>query len=176
MIIGIAGAKRSGKDTAARYLARRGFTHDSFAAPIREFTRHLLGLTGVELEEQKEVPQLVIGGKTPRELMQKLGTEFIRQQFDSEAWVKSLFARNRGAANLVISDVRFGNEAVSIVQRGGFIIRINRVTGIPVDGHVSEQRLPNALVDYEVDNDGTVDDMFRTIDEIVADRRSLQVG
>lgn len=33
MIIGIAGKKCSGKDTAAKVFERLGFTHDSFAAP-----------------------------------------------------------------------------------------------------------------------------------------------
>lgn len=55
MIVGIAGKKRAGKDTIAREFIRRGFQHDSFAAPIRRFIADLIGY---EIDdENKEEPK-----------------------------------------------------------------------------------------------------------------------
>lgn len=170
MIIGLAGAKRCGKDTAARYLVEHhAFKQDSFAAPIRAFACHLLGLTPEQLEAQKEQASIVIGGYSARELMQKLGTEFVRDQIDPNAWVKSIFARNRDVEDLVISDVRFPNEARSVMHRGGIVVRLNRVTGLPVDEHVSEQRLDLCLVNYEIDNNGSLEHLYAQIDAVLAE-------
>lgn len=173
MLIGLAGSKRSGKDTAAAYLVRaHGFEQDSFAAPMRRFACDLLCLTPEELDARKEEPFPILGGKSARFFLQRLGSEFVREQFDPETWIKAAMLRTRGKSNVVLSDVRFGNEAIAIVQRGGFIIRLRRDTGLAADGHASEAKLPAALCDYEIDNNGTFEDLFAEIDHILALRRA----
>jgi hypothetical protein len=75
MLIGIAGPKRSGKDTLARGLcAALGLSQDSFAGPLRAFVANTLGMTLAELEDAKEAPIAWLDGITPRHLMQTVGT------------------------------------------------------------------------------------------------------
>jgi hypothetical protein len=79
---------------------------------------------------------------TPRKLLQLLGTECGRQILHPNIWVNALFADYKGIdnplekgyleewgkPNWIITDVRFPNEAKAIKDRGGIVIRVNRLT------------------------------------------------
>lgn len=162
MIIGIAGAKRSGKTTLAELLARRyGLAHISFAAPIRAFVADLLGGTLEQLEEHKESPVAWLDGVTPRHMMQTLGTEWGRDIVHSELWVRAAMRRAEIMGRVVISDVRFPNEAEAIRERGGIILRVHRgASAASGDAHRSEMPLPDHLVHAELRNDGSVVDLL----------------
>lgn len=152
--IGIAGAKRSGKDTLARGLAEAlaPIPVDSFAAPIRRFVADLLGWSLEELEARKEARVSWLD-TTPRHMMQTLGTEWGRNLVDPELWVASAFARNPTGA--ILSDVRFRDEARAIRDDYGVVIRVSRPGVEPGrDTHASERPLPANLVDIELVNDG----------------------
>lgn len=152
MIVGIAGPKRSGKDTLASAL---NVEVHSFAAPIRQFVAGLLGWTLDELEDRKETPVQWLDGVTPRQMMQSLGTEWGRQMVHPELWLRSLAARlpEDGA---VVCDVRFDNEAEAIRKLGGKVIRLSRPGAGQGDDHASERPISDHLVDFEIANDGTV--------------------
>lgn len=159
LYIGIAGAKRAGKDTLARKLqAILGLPIDSFAAPLRKFVAELAGMGGLDtLEVHKETPIPWLDGITARSMMQTVGTEWGRQMVHPDLWVRSLFARL--PAGGIIPDVRFPNEAEAIRQRGGIVIRVSRAGTGHGDGHASETPLPANLVDIEVTNDSTPREM-----------------
>lgn len=156
MIVGIAGPKRSGKDTLARLLASalNAEVH-SFAAPIRQFVAGLLGWTLDELEDRKETPVQWLDGVTPRQMMQSLGTEWGRQMVHPELWFRSLAARLPGQ-EAIVCDVRFDNEAEAIRKLGGVVIRLSRPGAGQGDDHVSEQPISDHLVDFDISNDGTI--------------------
>lgn len=59
--------------------------------------------------------------------------------------------------NLIISDVRFDNEAQAIKDKGGFIIEIERDVD-STDSHASEKRLSDSMIDFVVINDGTLEE------------------
>ncbi|WP_323162842.1 hypothetical protein [Stenotrophomonas maltophilia] len=154
--IGIAGAKRAGKDTLARELqADLGLPIDSFAAPLRKFVADLAGMGGNldVLEVHKETPIPWLDGVTARQMMQTVGTEWGRQMVHPDLWVRALFARL--PAGGIIPDVRFPNEAEAIRQRGGVVIRVSRPGYGKGDSHASEAPLPGELVDFEVANNAT---------------------
>lgn len=77
---------------------------------------------------------------TVRELLQKLGTEAIRDGLHTNAWVNALFSDykklhiTKGIVagpqypDWIITDTRFPNEAQVIKDRGGIVIRVNRNT------------------------------------------------
>lgn len=155
MIVGIAGPKRSGKDTLARLLSSAlNVEVHSFAAPIRQFVAGLLGWTLDELEDRKETPVQWLDGVTPRQMMQSLGTEWGRQMVHPELWLRSLAARlPEGGA--VVCDVRFDNEAEAIRKLGGKVIRLSRPGAGQGDDHASERPISDHLVDFEIANDGT---------------------
>jgi len=158
VLIGIAGPKRSGKDTLAHGLhLATGLPVDSFAGPMRRFVADTLGMTLAELEERKEDPIEWLGGVTPRTMLQTVGTEWGRATVHADLWVRSLFARlSQGG---IVSDVRFPNEAEAILKQGGVVIRLHRAGTGEGDTHVSEKPLSAGLVSYEVRNDGTPEEL-----------------
>lgn len=159
-LIGIAGAKRSGKSTLADGLSRAlGLPEASFAGPIRRFVAEILGITLAELERVKEEP-IVWLGYTPRHLMQTVGTEWGRQTIDPELWVRSLLAR-RPPQGCIVSDVRFDNEAAAILDNGGIVFRLVRPGLAQDDAHASERGVSDHLVTVELVNCSTPDELVK---------------
>ncbi len=173
MLIGIAGKKRSGKDTVARMLKSHGFVPSSFAAPLRSFVAGLIGATHEELDREKETPLAFLDGATPRHMMQTLGTEWGRQMIHPELWTRCWLQRHRryidAGIDLVVSDVRFENEADIIRAQGGFIIELQR-PGLPFDRdiHISELGLPAHLIDGTIHNDSDMETLQQRVDDMLA--------
>lgn len=160
-LIGIAGHKQAGKSTLAGFLSRTlGIPQDSFAAPIRRAVADILGISPEVLELRKETPVEWLGGKTPREMMQTMGTEWGRTMVHHELWIRSLIHRKAGDG-VIIGDVRFPNEAHAILTNGGIVLRVTRPGHQSDDRHSSEDPLPDRLVSHEIENDGPPADMFQ---------------
>lgn len=169
-IVGLAGTKGSGKDTAAKVFKANGYEDVKFAAPIKGMLRYLLNYRGadpIEVERMvegdlKEVPTAYLEGKTPREAMQTLGTEWGRELVGEGLWVNSAMDRASLYRNVVISDVRFPNEVGIIHANGGTTYRIEResdnANGYSL--HPSEAHIPNLPVTEAVSNEGTIDDLW----------------
>lgn len=105
---------------------------------------------------------------TPRALLQYLGTDIVRNMVDINGWVKIAADkiqewRDRGA-NVVLTDVRFQNEADVITNANGKLVRINRETESN-DTHESEKQDFN--VDIEIQNDGSVYDLHKKVRELI---------
>ena len=64
-----------------------------------------------------------------------------------------------GPTPVVITDVRFPNEAAAIKAAGGSLIRIIRPGQDTLDDHISETALDDWPADREVWNTGTLDDL-----------------
>ena len=133
MILGLTGQPFNGKDTAAEYLvAVHGFYRLAFADPIRAGLKAMLGLTDDDFSpERKEIPIAWLGGKTPVELMESLGTSWGQDQICKDIWSWQAIReiqdkRFDGMRNFVVSDVRFLHEANSLRTHGGKLLRIVR--------------------------------------------------
>ncbi|MGW6745947.1 deoxynucleotide monophosphate kinase family protein [Streptomyces sp. NPDC055025] len=181
-LLGLAGAARSGKDTAASSLADCGWQRKAFADPVREMLYHLnpvlidplseAGTTTVAWEVdnygwdyvKSEFPEV-------RGYLQRLGTEAGRRVIDERIWIDTLF-RDYGSwgSPAVITDVRFRNEAEEIKARGGLVVKIVRPSQALIDGaeHISENALGGWEFDATVLNVGTVDQLGASIRSIVA--------
>lgn len=108
---------------------------------------------------------------TYRELLQRVGTDGMRDNVHPNIWVNALFADytpttdptikeyNEEYPKWLITDVRFPNEVEAITERGGVVIRINRKAAEVGDNHVSETMLDNHKFDYVINNNGTLDDL-----------------
>ena len=141
VLIGLIGFKNSGKDTVADYLVRQhGFRKYAFADPVKEICKIMFRLDLEQLHDPVRKEQLdERWGMTPRTMMQKVGTDMIRNMWGEDFWVRNMNARvpSHGSDRVVVSDVRFRNEADWIQQKGGILVRV--VDGTQqCDNHPSE--------------------------------------
>lgn len=193
ILIGLAGQKGAGKDTAAGGLPQA--VKIAFAGPVKQMLAVGLGLTEAQLnggEKSRPVAWLGDGTDiTPRYLMQSLGTEWGRTLVDPDVWVK-LAARKvddelargadgqQGRSVILVTDVRYESEANMIRARGGVIVHILRnrkpVRGIRekllrlwdmLTDHSSEVRLPVHPADMIVLNVGTVEELQQQLRQVV---------
>lgn len=173
-IIGLHGLARSGKDTLAAYLVEHhGFVRIGLADPLRKFVSDI---TGIPLEElmdgpAKETPIEWLNQKSPRVLMQTLGTEWGRDMVDPEMWLKVAHqavrrARQDGAPGVVIPDIRFDNEAAFVKTFGGEVFKVVRESAAPVSAHVSEAGVAPWLIDGVVDNNGPLSALAHAAEQL----------
>lgn len=132
MILGLTGQPFNGKDTAASYLATvHGFHRIAFADPIRAGLQAMLGLTDYDFSpERKEAPISWLGGKSPTDLMESLGTAWGQDQAYPTIWVDRAFReiheRQESQQDFVLTDVRFAHEAKRLIKAGGKLLRVVR--------------------------------------------------
>lgn len=155
MIIGITGQSKSGKDTVADALSHIGYTKLSFAHPLKGAIAHMLDMSVGEIEKHKEeyVSEL---GCTIRYMLQTLGTEWGRDIIHHDMWCMVMKRRARQYTDVVISDVRFNNEARLIHEMGGHIIRVVRPGGQTCADHSSEMGIGDEYVDRTLTNDRSI--------------------
>lgn len=170
MIIGICGRQGSGKDTAAlmiNKITNNRFTTKRFSAKLKEFAGILLGVPA-DLFEDREFKESYIPqyGMTVRELLQRFGTDFIRETVHPNLWVEATLLDYKDH-NWIIPDVRFINEADAVKSRGGIIVKINRKT--KKDIHPSENEMDFVIPDYEIDNNGSFFDLEVSIIRMMND-------
>ncbi len=177
LLIGLAGRARSGKDTAAAYLAERyGLVSMAFAAPIKEMVGVLLGVPAQALDGVLKEEPLEGLGVSPRALYQTLGTEWGRELVHPDLWQwvaerRLLMLELAGGtryAGVVFSDVRFPNEAAWIRARGGTVVHIVRPEAPAVRAHVSELGLEVEPGDLVVRNDDTLETLHARLDGVMA--------
>ena len=162
MILGISGRIGSGKDTVGNIIQMLALTNDptvnweikKYAGKLKEIASILTGATLEQLEDQ-DFKKREMGpewGITYRELLQKVGTEAMRNVIHENVWVNALMADyNNGASieikdvnatfmgakiesvkvkqeesNWIITDMRFPNEMDAVKAKGGITIRVNR--------------------------------------------------
>ncbi len=119
MIIGLLGPAGSGKSSVAAYLVEKyGATRYSLAAPLKEIARRTMGFTEEQVngtQAQKETIDERYG-MTPRQFLQRLGTDGLREVFGADVWIDLLLAKiGRERPDIaVVEDVRFENEAMKI--------------------------------------------------------------
>lgn len=165
MIIGIAGYKGSGKDTAGSVLVEKyGWDKMSFAKPIKELVGNTFKLDLEMLEgttpANRELREQMLPGVfnyTSRELLQIIGTG-LRDIVHQDVWVNIVLERYKRQDNhIVITDVRFPNE-VKMINDNGFVIGIKR-PGFNGDSHISERALDDIALPYVLNNTGNMEDL-----------------
>jgi len=175
MILGITGKARAGKDTFARVMKNRSEFHKAIA--IHAFAHELkcdcqkLGFTLDELYNNKT--------DVSRRVMQRYGTE-IRRAEDPEYWIHRL-VMNTGFIRdittfpfVMITDVRFENEADFIHRCGGTIVRIERPDHLRdliehgID-HASETEQERIKCDFSVMNNSTFNALCHKGTEILTE-------
>lgn len=174
---------KSGKDHVGEYLrtTRENVILAKFAGPFKRGLQEM-GLTLEEIEGSlKEVPSARFGGKSPRHVMETVGTLF--REYDPDWWPKQLgnllsmveegyVGSNVRPPLVVVTDLRFANEADWAIENGAVTVRIESDGALHLDpaGHVSRVALDPALFDYSLRNDyvgGDPSQIERDIDAVI---------
>jgi hypothetical protein len=130
----------------------------------------------IGIESAKEIPEV-------RRTYQRVGTEGGREVYRPTFWIDELFKqlyedngyelgdkynghREGFDTNIIISDVRFDNEAQRIKSHKGLIIQVESSReGLPhEDSHASEVEISSSLVDIHIFNDGTLKQFIDAVD------------
>lgn len=178
-----------------------GWEIKKFAGKLKEVCSLLTGIPVTDFEKQ-EVKDSYLGEEwnitfqhdsdgfltrkmKVRELLQKVGTECLRDNLHQNVHVNALFADYKhtqsaqagflnpgkgpfepigkgtfgGYPKWIISDLRFPNELQAIKDRNGISIRVTR-PGTVVGSHPSEIALDNAEFDYEIENSDTIEELI----------------
>jgi hypothetical protein len=177
-VIGLHGARSSGKDAVAHHLVERwGFEQIAYADPIRAGLLAIASATGLDETHfddriAKELPAAALNGRSPRVAMQTLGDWGIAHMgTDFWAWIASSRIRElvaQGVDRVVVSDVRKPIEVQTLtrdwhaqlwlVQRPGARFRHD---------HNSEWELPTDVINRGVLNDGTLADLHARVDTLI---------
>jgi hypothetical protein len=172
VIIGIGYRAGSGKDVVATHLvAHHGFRRRAFADALKEAARDIFHLDDDQLYGQVKEAEDVFWRRSPRFILQKLGTECLRRGYDADVWVQSLrryMIKNPEQRDWVIPDVRFLNEARAIRDWGGCLWRVDRpgLEARGIAGHASETELDGfAGWDKIIDNNGTLEQLAVRVEE-----------
>jgi hypothetical protein len=135
---------------------------------------------------------------TPRWILQYWGTEVCRRAFHDDIWIAALENKLRNSKDdIVISDCRFPNEIKSIKNAGGIVVRVVRgqepkwynaamaynrgpngntewaLSKAKLDRlkiHASETAWVGTKFDHVLDNNGTIDDLFAQVKNLVSNR------
>lgn len=187
-LVGLMGRKHSGKDTLYRQT-QRVYYRVAFAEPLKGAASRLFDFSSHQLEdpEAKETvdPRW---GFTPRRALQVLGTEVCRGHLARELGLsESIFvtlARReirrlnalKRSLGVVVTDVRFEDEAKMVLDEGGFLVLVTRpsLPSIPAGEHVSEtlEMAPH----LEIINDGTLEQLKLAVAEMEKILKAHQPG
>ena len=166
-IIGVIGKKHHGKDTIAHFISLKyGYKKISFADPLKKARHHIFGLTYEQLYGNLKETTDNYWKCTPRYLLQTVGTNLFRNQFDSNIWIYRMnqIFENNPIKNFVICDFRFQNEADLVKKRNGLLFKVNRPGQNNNDNHISETGI-DAIKNYDIliPNSGSIFDLYQKI-------------
>ena len=194
MIIGINGKIGSGKDTIGAIIQKLCITNNcahfenkKFAGKLKEIASILTGIPSIKFEDQ-DFKKTLLGSEwgtsninvnnlmSVRELLQKLGTEAMRDGLHTNVWVNALFANYNNKSNWVITDMRFPNELKAIEDKDGITIRVERSYALENESdertmldneHPSETALDDYEFDHVINNNGTLEELVKKVGDIL---------
>jgi len=194
MIVLVTGLKGSGKDTVGGWLHNQyGYKKMSFANPLKDVVSTMFGWERSKLEGEnvndrvwretvdKHWSQLLGRQITPRLMLQEIGTDVIRKEFNDDFWIFSAMSQLNIQDDFCFTDVRFPNEIIKIKKNFPNVIALNIVRpplpywygnidkAIQQNIHESEytMSLHSELIDYTVINDSDIPTMCETVDLIL---------
>jgi hypothetical protein len=175
MIIAVHGFKQSGKDTLADLLVKEyGFKKVAFADKLKDALHVIFNvpkedlwgsdedkkklttvkwssLQGVEKEDRVDEVHLSI-----RELMQIFATEICRSKIPG-IWYE--FLNLNAAQNIVVSDLRFDNEASFLRSTGAYLFKVKRQS-VSSSDHLSERGINDEQMDCIFSNNDTLENFL----------------
>lgn len=187
--VALMGRAGSGKDTAAaRLVSRYQFVRVAFADPLKDSALRLDPIVGAESTSYGSLPirlsdvvrrygwdRAKNSYPEVRRTLQNLG-ETVRAD-DADFWLRMALDKVRTADRwslpVVVSDVRYANEADALRSAGALMVRIER-PGASAGGeaarHVSELDLDAYPADVTIPNTGTLGHLDALVDALAVRR------
>lgn len=125
--IALIGRMGSGKSTIAQLLIDLyGYSKMSWAQPVKDIAALAYGPIDKSTGYEIELPDGTAGVRTGRDLLQRIGTDAMRDQVDRAFWIRAGTRRIEARADIrwVNDDTRFPNEADALARRGWVIVRV----------------------------------------------------
>jgi hypothetical protein len=191
MIIGVAGQARFGKDEISNFLAKKlDYARSAFANNVKNIFCDTFNVDLDFVEKWKVVSECPPGfDMTVRKSLQFIGDGF--RKIKSDVWVELVFRDN--PKKIVISDIRYCNELISIKKNKGINILLWRPNFENNDANESEAQIKKIIewfssqkvegrvtdilkndapygcefVDYFIINNGTLDDFFNKVERYI---------
>lgn len=174
-VVGVGGRKGHGKDTFAGLLGDDwvviGMSDSLYEAALKlnspvelvsspgtyiPLGVYLDSFCGGDWTEAKKNPGV-------RVLLQRLGTDVVRDMVDEDAWVDIMRFRVRCLLNagkkVAVTGIRFPNELEAIKRFGGKTVWVERPGVEDGDLHISEAAVAMQSFDFVVNNSGSIEDL-----------------
>jgi hypothetical protein len=199
MIISLSGKLQSGKDTTAsiikELIPEMNWEVKKWAGKLKEIAS---SLTNIPLHkwESGDFKEHTLPAPwdnfTGRQFLQLLGTDAMRNNFDTEVWVKALmsqyivststigtsefdFSEVDVEPNWIITDTRFPNELEAVKQKGALLIKVIRSYDTNAGEHPSETQLDYfADWDYIIENTGSMNLLRSSVKDILIQEKLIQ--
>ena len=188
VLVAFGGKKGSGKSTVSKYLVSTGnYEILSFSTKLKELVSNLFDFDDECYNVNKKEVVIPNLGVSPRQLMQKIGTELFRDGLpkllpdlklckEGSIWINLTKIKS---PKVVVDDVRFIDEKNFITKNGGICIEILRERQwynpfkMEYFTHQSE-RVPE--MDIQVLNDGSIKDLTDKVDNIIKEWTDMKSG
>lgn len=155
MNVGFVGRMQTGKTTSAEYLVNNyGFSRVSIAEPVKEIATRFFRMK-----------------RKNRRLLQTIGVNM--RQIEPNCWVNYLTDRvGHMDGDVVVDDVRFVNEAEILEDKNFVLIKLVRSVNysekeLIYSKHQSEMEVDKIYTQYVVDNNSTLEGLYKQIDLIL---------
>lgn len=156
IILGFAGKPQVGKTTAAEYVAEKYGAKSFFIGDgVKKEVDLMLNAIGMSYDEAEKARF--------RPLLTWLAVE--RRNQDPDYWVKILLKFISMPA--VVSDIRYPNEVHMVEKSGGVVWRIVRERDTSQDDLETEKKLDQHRFAEAIDNNGSLKDLYKKIDELL---------
>lgn len=182
-VIGLGGKLRSGKDAVADHLvANHGFKKMGMSDALHEAMLALDPWVEWHREDEPDRYSDIIRRKgyveaktypEVRRLLQVLGTEVGRNMIGENVWVDIMGGKIRrhleAGTSVVVTGIRFENEAALIRQFGGLAAWVERPNpdATPASTHASENGVRSSDFDAQIVNDGTLEHLYGLADALL---------
>lgn len=193
LLVGVHGKPHSGKDTIADYIISK-YNFCKYGPSVRvKMTAATMFDVPLDcfVDQNKKETIDPFWGISYREMAQKVGKESSRDVFGDDIWmrhVEKIINKFESCNNtlfddrletlkiitgIVLADIRYDTEAQWIHDHGGYVIITKRDTAkrgyVANESHPVEHGIDDTFGDYIIDNDETIEDLYKKVDTIVKD-------
>ena len=172
ILTGLAG---SGKSTVAKYLEEHhNIKEFALADKLKQLVFRLCKTFDVPINSVEDLYNVATKNNY-RKYMQQVGTECCRAVFGNNFWCEQLKQSIQAyGKDVVISDIRFLNEYAYFKDHSVCI----KITGRQFDDpnmhkHASELEIMNIPCDYEIVNDGTLEELYAKVEGVLKTIKSI---